>query len=133
MTYGWLANTVLVFHFCYVLFVVFGFVYIWIGRVLGWRGIYNRWFRWLHLLAMAIVAAETVLSIFCPLTEWESQLRLAAGQNPYAPQGFIATWVQRLLYYRWPDWVFTLIYLVFFAFIILTFVLIPPRKKQKPE
>ena len=133
MTYGWLANAVLVIHFCYVLFVVFGFVYIWIGRVLGWRGIYNRWFRWLHLLAMAIVAAETVLSIFCPLTEWESQLRLAAGQNPYAPQGFIATWVQRLLYYRWPDWVFTLIYLAFFAFIVLTFVLIPPRKKQKPE
>ena len=133
MTYGWLANAVLVIHFCYVLFVVFGFVYIWIGRVLGWRGIYNRWFRWLHLLAMAIVAAETVLSIFCPLTEWESQLRLAAGQNPYAPQGFIATWVQRLLYYRWPAWVFTLIYLAFFAFIVLTFVLIPPRKKQKPE
>ncbi len=131
--YAWIANIVLLVHFCYVLFVVLGFVYIWVGRFLGWQSIHNFWFRWLHILAMGIVAVETILSIFCPLTEWESRLRVAAGQSPYAPEGFIATWLQRLLYYHWPGWVFTLIYLTFFILIVFTFLYIPPRKKRAKQ
>ncbi len=124
-----LANFVLIFHFLYVSFVIGGFLYIWLGYFLGWQSIFNPWFRWLHLGAMGIVVAEMLLGIFCPLTEWESRLRLAAGQSPYSPEGFIPYWVNRLLYYDWPPYVFHVIYLVFFLFLVLTLWKIPPRKK----
>ncbi len=123
------ANVLLIVHFLYVGFVILGFVYIWVGYFLHWKSIYNPWFRWLHLGAMGIVVLEVLLGIFCPLTEWETRLRLAAGQSPYSPEGFIPYWVSRLLYYDWPPRVFHLIYFTFFILILLTFWKIPPRKK----
>jgi hypothetical protein len=37
-------------------------------------------------------------------------------------------WVQRLLYYRAPEWVFTVIYLAWAAATLATLRLIPPRR-----
>lgn len=126
-----LANIILIVHFLYVGFVVAGFLYIWVGYFLHWKNIYNPYFRWSHLGAMGIVVLEMLLGIFCPLTEWESRLRVAAGESPYSPEGFIPYWLNRLLYYDWPPWVFYVLYLAFFALLLLTFWRIPPRKKQK--
>jgi len=83
------------------------------------------------LAAMGIVILETVFGIFCPLTEWEAKLRRGAGQSFLYPQGFIPHWVHKVLYYDWPDWMFTVIYIAFFIGMGLSFIFIPPKKPDR--
>src|SRR2546429_3650055 len=79
--YGYLADVVVAAHAGYVAFVILGQLLILVGWVLGWKWIRNFWFRLLHLLAIAIVAIESVATIMCPLTTLESYLRERAGQE----------------------------------------------------
>ena len=87
-------------------------------------GVHNFWFRAAHFAAIAYVAAESLLGIWCPLTLWEAQLRGDAAEK-----SFIAEWVHRLLYYNFPEWVFTLAYVGFLLAVAATWWGIPPRKR----
>jgi polyferredoxin len=84
----------------------------------------------LHLAAIAYVVMESWLGIPCPLTVWEHQLRRAAGET-VENISFIGYWLNYFLYYRAPDWVFTLVYSLFGALVVLTFVFYPPRFEAK--
>ena len=111
-----LADAVLVLHTAIVLFVVGGLVLVVLGNALGWRWINRWWFRLLHLGAIAVVVAESWLGLVCPLTALEAWLRTQAGAAVHG-QGFIEHWLQRLLFYSAPPWVFMLAYSVFFALV----------------
>ena len=111
-----LADTVLVVHVGFVAFVVLGCLAILIGPLLRWQWIYSRRFRWLHLAAIVIVVLQAWLGRLCPLTILESELRRRAGQAGYEAS-FIQHWLQQLLYYDFPLWVFGLVYTVFGALI----------------
>ena len=125
------ANLVMLFHFAYVFYIILGLVYIWLGFFLKWKSIYNPLFRWTHLAAMGIVILETLFGIFCPLTEWETNLRRGAGQSFLYPQGFLSHWVHKFLYYDWPDRMFTDLNIAFFIAICLSFIFIPPKKPER--
>ena len=128
-----LADAILVVHFAYVAFVVVGLVLVWLGYFLGWGWVRNFWFRALHLASMGIVVAESVLGIVCPLTVWEDDLRRRAGQDPGSEKGFVAEWVHRLMFFDLEPWVFTIIYVVFFAALVTSFILVRPRwPRRKP-
>jgi len=122
-----LADAVLVTHFLFVLFVVAGLGLIWIGAIRKWQWIRNFWFRLCHLLAILFVAIEALLGKVCPLTTWEDWLR---GTHTTQP-GFIQRWVSRLLYYDFPETVFTTIYLIFALAIVVTMFAIKPDSPQK--
>ncbi len=77
--YRLLADVILVVHFTFVAFVVLGLLAVWTGRFLRWSWVRNFWFRLAHLLAIGIVAAESLGGIVCPLTTWEARLRELAG------------------------------------------------------
>lgn len=110
--YRALADLVLITHVSFVAFVVAGLLLVLIGGGLGWRWIRNPWFRALHLAAIGLVVAQAWLGIVCPLTTLEMFLREQAGDATY--QGtFIAHWLQKLLYYHAPPWVFVVCYTVF--------------------
>ena len=128
--YSILSNLVLVIHFAFVAFIVGGLVAIWIGRWLRWEFIRNPYFRLAHLLAMAIVLLEAVVGIICPLTSWEDALRLRTGQAPSYKESFMQHWIGRILFYDLGDDVFTIIYAGVFALFLLTFWLVPPRKRR---
>src|SRR4051812_3189133 len=81
MLYGILADLVVAIHVAYVSVVVFGLLAIVLGRPFGWEWVRNRWFRVIHLVMIGIVATEAVFNWDCPLTVWEAQLRVAAGQT----------------------------------------------------
>jgi polyferredoxin len=119
-----LADTLLVAHFLIAVFMVGGLVLVWLGEALGWRWTRNPWFRYLHLGAIAFVAAEALAGVACPLTVWEDLLR-----GGLQPESFVARWVQRLLYYQAPEWVFTLAYVLWTAATLLTLWLVPPRQR----
>lgn len=126
-----LADLVLIIHFALVLFNMGGFVFIWIGHFLGLRSVRNFAFRMTHLLAMAVIASQTVAQITCPLTTWENQLRTRAGQGAPYPESFIEHWLGRILFYDISESVFTIVYIGFFALIVVTFWKVPPRWPQQ--
>jgi len=115
--YGFLADTILVVHFLFVLFVVAGFVLIVIGLLAHWSWIHNRSFRLAHLTAIGIVVLQAWFGQLCPLTIWESELRRRAGDSGYA-ESFIQHWLHELLFYQAEPWVFTTIYTVFGALVL---------------
>ncbi len=120
------ADALLVLHFAIVVFVVGGLILTWIGAALGWRWVRNPWFRYAHLGAIAFVALEALIGMVCPLTAWEDALRGGAR-----PESFIGRWVQRLLYYRAPDWIFTALYLAWAAATLATLRLVPPHATKR--
>jgi hypothetical protein len=119
-----LADLLLVLHFSLALFIVLGLILVWIGTLARWSWIRNPWFRYLHVAAIAFVAAEDVLGYACPITLWEDLLR-----GGVRPETFIGRWAQRLLYYNAPEWVFTTLYSAWAAAALLTLGLVPPRRK----
>ena len=120
------ADAILVVHAAFVLFVVGALPAIWIGAALGRPFARNPWFRGLHLAAIAFVVLEAVAGIVCPLTLWEDALR-GAPQD----KGFIQRWIHAWLFWNWPAWVFTTIYVAFGALVALTWWLVPPRRASR--
>lgn len=118
------ADALLVLHFAIVAFIVGGLILTWTGAALGWAWIGNPWFRYLHLGAIAFVAAEALAGIACPLTIWEDMLR-----GNMRAESFIGRWVQRLLYYQAPEWAFTSLYVAWAAATLVTLRLVPPRRR----
>ena len=123
-----MADTILVVHFLIAAFIVLGLVAVWLGAALGWRWVRNPWFRYLHLGAIAFVAAEAVLGIACPLTVWEDALRGGRSMHGGA-ESFVARWLRALLYYQAPEWAFTAAYLAWAAATLVTLRLVPPRRR----
>lgn len=122
-----LADAVLLLHLGVVLFVVVGLVLIVLGNLRGWRWVNTAWLRLTHLAAIAVVVAEAWLGIVCPLTTLEQALREHAGDAAYAG-GFIEHWVQRLIYYDLPGWVFVLGYSLFALAVAAAWWRWPPRR-----
>ena len=120
------ADLVLYLHVSFVVFVIVGLVLIYAGRLLGWGWIRNGWFRLAHLAAIGIVVLQAWLGVICPLTMLEMWLRDKAGDATY-PGSFIAHWVEALLYYDAPAWVFTLCYTIFGLVVVASWVWIRPR------
>jgi len=130
--YQVIADAVLVLHFGIVLFVVGGLAVILLGNRLQWRRVNVPWFRLTHLCAIAFVVAESWLGITCPLTTLESWLRKLAGTESYETS-FVEHWVQRVLFYQAPTWVFTLLYTVFGVLVLASWVRFPPRLRIKDD
>ena len=126
-SYARLADAILVLHFAFVLFVVAGLLVTWIGYFAGWKFVRNPWFRGAHLLAMAVVVAESLLGIICPLTKWEAALRLKAGEDPAYEGSFIQHWVHRVMFFEISERTFTMVYVIVFVLIVLSLVVVPPR------
>ena len=121
------ADAILLLHVLVVIFIVFGLVLIFIGNVLNWCWIRNPWFRALHLLAICIVVLLSWLSFICPLTSIEMELRTRAGDATYSGT-FISHWLESILYYQAPPWVFIVGYTIFGVIVIASWFLVRPRR-----
>lgn len=132
MWYGLLADLVVLIHIAYVAYIVVGLALILLGWRRGWGWVRTPWFRLTHLAAILIVILELILKTTCPLTVVELRFRSLAGQ-PVTE----ATFVERLMYYILSGWlpgsVSNSVYVVIALMISLTFVLAPPRLRQKKQ
>jgi hypothetical protein len=87
MLYRLGADTVLVIHLAFILFVLFGGL-----MVLRWR-----WIILLHVPAMVWGALVEFFHLYCPLTPLENVLRTKAGGAGYEG-GFIEHYLVTLIY-----------------------------------
>ena len=129
MPYGFLADLILALHVAIAAFVLLGLVLVVVGNLRGWGWVNRLWFRLAHLAAIAFVVAESWFGVVCPLTTFEMWLRVRAGEPAYAG-GFIEHWLQYLLYYNAPAWVFTLAYSLFGLVVLATWWLFPPARRR---
>lgn len=127
--YGLLADTILVIHFSFVIFVVAGFILILLGLLAGWSWVHNQIFRITHLLAIGIVVLQAWFGRLCPLTAWENELRRLAGQSGYE-ETFVEHWLHDILFYQAESWIFTTMYTGFGALVMLVWFLGRRRKKK---
>ncbi len=127
-----LADAVLVLHVGIAAFVVGGLVAVVGGNLLDWRWVNHLGFRLAHLAAIAVIVAESWFGLDCPLTVLEASLRSGEGAGEVYADGFIAHWLQRLLYYSAPPWVFVLAYSVFGLLVAASWWYFPPRFRRRP-
>ena len=121
------ADAVLLLHVLVVIFIVLGLALIFIGNVLVWRWVRNLWFRLLHLLAICVVVLLSWMNFICPLTSIEMALRTRAGDIAYSGS-FISHWLETVLYYQAPPWVFVFCYSIFGVIVAASWFLVRPRR-----
>ncbi len=126
MVWRALADLVAIVHAAYVAFVVIGFAAIVAGAIVGARWARSFALRALHLASILLVCLEVIIGAVCPLTALENSLRVRGGAAGY-PADFIGYWVDRLIFYNAPGWVFALLYFGFAALVALSWWRWPPR------
>ena len=121
-----LADSVLALHVLFVAFVVLGLVAILLGKPLRWSWVRNVWFRVAHLVAIAVGVGQAWFGMVCPLTKLEMALRARAGDAVYSGT-FVSHWLEELLYYDAPAWVFVTGYTLFSLLVAASWLWVPPR------
>ena len=122
------ADLVLTLHVLFVAFVIVGLILIFVGWPGNWRWVRNRRFRILHLVAIAVVVIQSWVGVLCPLTKIEMTLRQRAGDTTYSG-AFIAHWLENILYYRAPAWVFVVCYTMFGALVVASWYWVRPDRR----
>ena len=132
MIYALLADLLATFHLGIVLFVLLGQAAILTGILRGWRWIERALFRWTHVGLMVFIAAQGALGAICPLTIWEQDLRVAAGE-----EGHKGTFVGRLMHdllFIEPETVsqaeLNHYYVAFAALVVFCLWVVPPRRRR---
>ena len=129
MPYLLAADAVLLLHVLFVAFVVAGLLLILAGRLASWDWVRNWWFRVIHLGAIGVVVLQAWLGVICPLTRFEMYLRDKAGDTTYAGS-FVSHWLESILYYRAPAWVFAVAYTLFAIVVVMSWVWVRPHGRH---
>ncbi|MDO9599359.1 MAG: DUF2784 domain-containing protein [Azoarcus sp.] len=122
MLFRFAADTVLVLHLAFIVFVV-------LGGILCFRW---RWMPLVHLPAAGWGVFIELTGGICPLTPLENLLRLRAGQSGYAG-GFIEHYLLGLIYPAGltRDWQFILAAIVILANIAIYAGLVIRRRRDR--
>ena len=120
-----LGQAVLAAHLAVIAFNVFGLVAIPLGAARGWAWVRVRWWRVLHLASLAVVALQAALGRACFLTLWQDDLTGGGHADP-----LIMRWVNGLIYWPLPIWVFTAAYLAVFAYVLALWWWVRPQGRR---
>jgi hypothetical protein len=120
-----LAEAILAAHLAIILFNVFGLIAVPLGALLGWRFVRVRWWRVMHLVLLGTVALQAVVGRACILTLWQAAL----ADGTASPTPLIMAWVNRLIYWPLPIWVFAALYLIVFGYALVLLWLVPPARR----
>lgn len=118
-----LAQAILAVHLVVIAFNLAGLIAIPLGAARGWGWVRIRWWRLLHVASWVVVAAQAALGRACFLTVWQDDLSGGGAADP-----LIMGFVNRLIYWPLPMWVFTAVYLALFASVLALWWIVPPRR-----
>jgi hypothetical protein len=120
-----LGQAVLAAHLAVIAFNVAGLVAIPLGAALGWRWVRARGWRLLHLASLAVVALQAALGRACFLTLWQDGLTGGGRADP-----LIMRWVNGVIYWPLPSWVFAAAYLLVFAYVLALWRWVRPSARR---
>jgi hypothetical protein len=119
-----LAEAILAAHIAIILFNVFGLIAVPLGALCGWRFVRVRWWRVLHLVLLGTVALQAVVGRACILTLWQ-----AAAEGAASPTPLIMGWINWMIYWPLPIWVFAALYFAVFGYAVALLWLVPPARR----
>lgn len=122
-----LGQVVLAVHILIIAFNVAGLVAIPLGARLGWRFVRWRWLRAAHLASLAVVALQALLGRACFLTDWQAAL---TGDGAHDPM--IMRWINSIVFWPLPMWVFTALYVAVFAYVVGLWWWVRPERRIVP-
>jgi hypothetical protein len=122
-----LADAILAVHLVIIAFNVAGLVVIPLGALAKWPLIRNFWLRLLHLALLAVVALQALAGRACILTIWQAQLTGTTGAAP----PLVMRWINGLIYWNLPPWLFVVIYVLVFLYVVLLWLAVPPRLRRQ--
>lgn len=112
-------------HLAVIAFNIFGLVAVPLGAWRGWAWVRVRWWRAVHLAALAVVAIQAMLGRACFLTLWQDGLTGGGAEDP-----LIMRWVNSVIYWDLPMWAFTAAYLAVFAYVIALWIWVRPLSRR---
>jgi hypothetical protein len=115
------AISVLALHLAIIVFNVAGCVLIPVGAWRGWQWVREFWWRLAHLFSLAAVAAQALSGHACFLTIWQGDLSGAPHVQP-----LIAAWIDRLIHWPLPLWMFAIAYAAIFVYVIVLWIAVLP-------
>jgi hypothetical protein len=119
-----LAQAILAVHVAIILFNLFGLIAVPLGAFCRWQFVRVRWWRVLHLVLLGTVALQAVAGRACILTLWQDAVATGAA----SPTPLIMGWVNRMIYWPLPIWVFAALYVLVFGYALALLWLVPPRR-----
>ncbi len=123
-----LIKMVLFLHVAIILFNVVGLIAIPLGAWRRWSFVRVFWWRVLHVASWTVVALQALLGRLCFLTLWQDVLTRRAGGSP-AGEPLVQGWVMRLIFWPFPLWVFTTLYVVLWVCVLFLWWRVPPRRR----
>jgi len=115
-----MIELVLILHFAVILYVIFGFpVVLKLNRPLP---------RYIHAAILAIITLLMILKVPCPITILEETL---SGESYDA--GFIAAWLNRIIYVEGFDPIYVFIATLIFAGLVFSSFIWHPVKQGRPD
>lgn len=120
-----LAYLVLALHVAIIAFNLLGLILIPFGARHGWAFVRDPRWRMLHLLSWGVVALQAISGRVCFLTLWQDELAGAPGDST----PLIVRWIEAIIYWPLPLWVFAALYVAAFLYVLALFRLVPPRRE----
>lgn len=117
-----LAALILAVHLAVIAFNLFGLIAVPLGAWRGWRFVHRPVWRVLHLISLAATALQAALGKACFLTMWQ-----AAAEGEGTPEPLIMSWLNAMIYWPLPIWVFAVAYLLLFAYALALLWVVPLR------
>lgn len=127
MIYKILADTIVLMHFAWILFMLWGFILTLRGFL--HKEFFERWlFRTFHLIGIAYVSVLAIMGKYCPLTIWENTLR-AKYDHPLTYAGsFTIHYIEKLVYPDINPLIIQIPTTFIAVFTVVVFIIRPPEK-----
>jgi hypothetical protein len=119
MPYKLLADATVIFHFLWILFLIFG----------GWWGRRNRLVKYLHIAGLVFVFFVETGDLFCPLTYLEVWLRQMSS-HPFYAVSFIVHYLEQFIYITLPRWIIVFLTFLLCGLNALLYLHKPPQGKH---
>jgi len=130
--YALAADVLAGFHLAIVLYVLVGQLLIVTGGLLRWGWVRNFWFRISHFAVILVVALESSFGVLCPLTTWEHDLRVKAGEEGQEGS-FVGNLLHDILFVDVTPETMNIVYVAFALVVLGCFFVIPPRRRSAVE
>jgi hypothetical protein len=131
MKYRIFADLVVIMHFLWILFILFGFCITVYWVILKRKYLDMLIFRVVHLCGILYVGLLTILGKYCPLTVFEYNLKQKYNSSATYSGSFIVDWIEKLVYPEVNPLVVQIPTIMIAISTITIFLFFPPKIKSK--